>query len=120
MDNNYQVPTSSPNPTSGQSPYSTPSPLNPVTPTSPQNNDASHRKVGPVIVTLVVVLIVVIGALYLLASKINKESVPSENSTYSQVESASDVPTVTNPSDEVMDIQQDLEVSTSGLDEQNF
>ncbi len=86
-----------------------------------------HKKVGPIIATLVIVLVLVIAALYLFASRINQQSAPidaaASTNTAPQQTTASQsqsVQPVTNNSDDIQSIQADLNASTNGVDSQNF
>ena len=108
----------------------------PVTPTintpsySPVNNN--HKKVGPIIAILVIVLVLIIAALYLFASRINQQTTPinTENppvtkTVISNNEAAAttatqSVPIITNTSDDLQSMQNDLDASMNGLDNQNF
>jgi flagellar basal body-associated protein FliL len=85
-----------------------------------------HKKVGPIIAILIIVLILVIGALYLFASSINREQAPVDNSMANtngapaeSVEPQTVAP-VTNTSDEIEAIESDLNSSTNGLDNSNY
>lgn len=80
-------------------------PLSPESPVAP-----SGKKVGPVVAILVVILVIIIAALYLFASRINAPVTPE----------SAEVQPVTNNSDEVDQIFDDLNASTQGLDNQNF
>ena len=97
-----------------------------------QNGD---KKVGPIIATLIIVLILIIAALYLFASRINQPAIPDDNavtagnldgtqpargSTASPASTATEVQPVTNTSTDVNSLQSDLNNSTAGLDNQNF
>jgi len=44
-------------------------------------NGNGHKKVGPIIATLVIVLILIISALYLFASRLNEQAVPTDDTT---------------------------------------
>lgn len=96
-----------------------------------QNQSAQpieHKKVGPIVVTLVVVLVLVIVALYIFASKISQQNpldmtnadgdVPT--TTQSQPAAVQAVPTVTGTSTDVQSLQNDLNTSVNGVDNQNF
>lgn len=119
-------PTQQPNPSvsSGQITNNpSPAPVSSV----PNNTPAEHKKVGPIIGALIIVLILIIGALYLFASRINQEQVPvdttvAENNLNNTA--AATVPQtvqpVTNNADDVNSLQADLNASTNGLDNQNF
>lgn len=95
------------------------------------NPQAEHKK-GPMIATLVVVLVLVIAALYLFASvssnKGQQKNAP-ENTNVSVVTPVVEQNTanvteaikpVTNTSDELNDINADLNNSLDGLDKQNL
>ncbi len=100
-----------------------------------QNNIApEHKKVGPIIAVLIIILVLIIGALYLFASRINEEQVPTDSSVaadgtpsalqQSQTSSSGSadqfVQPVTNNADDVTSLEADLNASTKGLDGQNF
>ncbi len=74
---------------------------------------SEHKKVGPIVAILVAILILIIGALYLFASRVTVE--PMEMNTAQE-----SVQPVTNTSDDVTSIESDLDASTDGLDGQNF
>lgn len=91
-----------------------------------------HKKVGPIIATLVIVIVLVVAALYIFGSKLNKQSpiVPEQNTATSEL-SATDqmagmatptasVTPVTNKADDVQSINNDLNSALNGLDSQNF
>jgi len=84
----------------------------------------SQKKVGPIVVVLVIVLVLIVTALYLFASKISDQSTlnTDNNTALTNNEAAVMIPveTVTNTSDELQSLQNDLDVSTNGLDTQNF
>ena len=90
-------------------------PLNQQTPIMPNASASEHKKVGPIISILVIVLILIIGALYLFASKINQQSNPTGANQAQQ-----SVQAITNKSDDINDLQADLNAATQGLDNQNF
>ena len=95
-----------------------PAPTSPMPSTMP----VEHKKVGPIIAVLIIVLILVIGALYLFASNINQKSVPSDSTVAGtdQTTAPTGVQAITNNSDEVDSLQADLNASTQGLDGQSF
>ena len=93
--------------------------------TSPVMNASAPKKVGPIVAILVVVLILVIGALYLFASKMNQApAVPTDTNVAGSNADTSMAPQtvqpVTNKSTDVNSLQADLNASTQGLDAQNF
>ena len=77
----------------------------------------AEKKVGPIIATLVIVLILLIAALYLFASRITQPIIPDDSPD------ADTVPTVqpvTSTSTDLHALQNDLNASTNGLGGQNF
>ena len=79
------------------------------------------KKTGLVVITLVVILILILGALYLFASKSDSPSVPGDD--YDAVPLRNDeqaVQPITNDADDISSIEADLDASVEGLDEQNF
>ncbi len=75
----------------------------------------SKKKVGPIVVILAVVLILIIGALYLFASSSNKNAVPTDADLVAET-----VQPVTSTSDDVQDLDADLNASINGIDQQSF
>ncbi len=73
-----------------------------------------EKKVGPIVATLIIVLILIIAALYLFASKINQPAVPTDNSPAVADQGANTAATDGNS------LQSDLNGATNGLDKQNF
>lgn len=102
-------------------------PADPVMPGKGPNGD---KKVGPIIATLVIVLILIIAALYLFASRINQPAIPDDNDvtagdldgtvSTTTIAPAATVQPVTSTSTDVKSLQSDLDDSTKGLDNQNF
>lgn len=95
-------------------------------PTAPE-----HKKVGPIIAILIIILVLIIGALYLFASRINTEQTPVDSSVAanntaapSQNDASNNTSTtiqpVTGTSDDIGSLEADLNASASGLDNQNF
>jgi hypothetical protein len=93
---------------------------------SPMNSNG-HKKVGPIVAILIIVLVLIIAALYLFASRINQQTLPV-NTPITDMSLPNDneatvtqsVQSITNTSDDVQSLQDDLNTSTNGLDTQNF
>jgi len=88
--------------------------MNTIPPTNKE-----QKNVGPIISTLVIVLILIMATLYIFASHISQQTLPTDaliESTSTQTA----VQPVTNNSDDTNSIQSDLNASTKGLDNQNF
>ncbi|MDE1975113.1 MAG: hypothetical protein KGI49_01210 [Patescibacteria group bacterium] len=81
------------------------------------SRDNGEKKVGPIIATLVIVLVLIIAALYIFASHVTAPVLPDDGTAASQVAS---VPTVTSTSTDIRSIQNDLNNATNGLNGQNF
>lgn len=81
-----------------------------------------QKKVGPIIATLIIVLILIIAALYLFASKINQPAIPTDNTVGEDDSSmsAQAVVPVTSTSTDTDSLMNDLNNSTGSLDNQNF
>lgn len=97
-------------------------PINQTTPNGQQSapmNDEPNKKVGPIISTLVIVLILIIAALYIFASKVSQRTA-TDQMTDQPAATSTTVTPVTNNSDDLNSIQSDLNVSTNGVDNQNF
>jgi len=91
------------------------------------NNQApilpEHKKIGPIIMTLVIALVLIIVALYIFASKIGRQ-VKSDSNIYTNATTTivqpQEVPVVTNTADDTQSLKNDLNTSVQGLDSQNF
>ncbi|MFA6432561.1 MAG: hypothetical protein WCV82_01975 [Candidatus Paceibacterota bacterium] len=90
-------------------------------------NANGEKKIGPIVAILIIVLVLIIAALYIFASRINQSETPTddnvagETNTLSQPDTTgASVQTVTGTGDDVTSLQNDLDTSTSGLDNQNF
>ncbi len=102
--------------------------MDPINQSAPMNTPANTpvsnggKKVGPIIATLTIVLILIIAALYLFASRINRQSTSLETaSTTSSMTTNSDgQPVVATTNDDPASLQADLSASTNALDAQNF
>ena len=82
----------------------------------------TDKKVGPIISSLIIVLVLIFAALYLFASRITQPSL-TDDSTSGDTQTASSsngVKPVTSTSTDVKSLQSDLNASTNGLDNQNF
>lgn len=94
-------------------------------PAHPQGNPSEHKKFGPIVASLIVVLVLIFAALYLFAAKVSQHNA-ADNITDPTVSpttttsNSSTVQPVTNTSDDLQSIQNDLNDSTSGVDQQNF
>jgi len=81
-----------------------------------ENNASSQnaeKKVGPIVATLIIVLVLIIAALYLFASKINQSAIPTDGSDATTT-------AATGASQDIQSLQNDVNGATSGLDKQNF
>lgn len=88
-----------------------------------------HKKVGPIIAILVIVLVLIIGALYLFASRINQQQTPVDNTVADTNTNTPVAPVVVEPqtvqpvvnkADDVNALQADLNSATNGLGNQSF
>ncbi len=102
-----------------QQPQQSPAPVNSM--------PIEHKKVGPIIAILVIVLILIIGALYLFASRINQQqqvpvdnTIANNNANTPAVVEPQTVQPVVNKADDVNTLQADLNSATNGLNNQNF
>jgi hypothetical protein len=114
--------------TQNQAPNTTPINSNPAPAYTPTPVSGDHRKIGPVVAILVIVVVLIAAAIYLFASRVNT-NIPSpqtNNQTSFSIDddqsAAADgsVTPITNSSDDVGDLQADLDASVRGLDDQNF
>jgi len=90
---------------------------------NPQENPNGNKKIGPIVASLVIVLVLIFATLYLFAAKVSQHNA-AEDITDPTVSSTSTndatVQPVTNTNDDLQSIQSDLNTSTSGVDQQNF
>jgi len=102
-----------------QQPINNQPPVSPIiTPHSDGRNDSGEqKKAGPVIAIVVIVIVLVIAAIYIFASRSNDYD---QEMTGNEALLQAEVQPVTNTSDNVDDLYVDLEMSTDGIDEQNF
>ena len=84
--------------------------------TNNQTTSENKKNIGPIIATLVIVLILIIGALYIFASHISQQTLPADALNTS----TTTVQVITNKSDDVNSLQNDLNSSIDGLNKQNF
>ena len=82
----------------------------------------NHKKVGPIISTLVIVLVLIIAALYIFASRLNEQTLPSDatNDISEDSTTTAVVQPITSKATDVKSLQSDLDDSTKGLDQQSF
>lgn len=90
-----------------------------------QANMPEHKnKMGPIVAILVIVLVLIIGALYIFASRVNKDvplnTTTTDQSTTEQNQQVEEVPVVTNQANDTASLESDLNTSIKGLDNQNF
>ena len=85
--------------------------------------DNGHKKVGPIVATLVIILILIIAALYLFASRVNQQPIPTDTASVAVDSSSTDTQTVApinNSADDPQSLQNDLNSATNGVSSQNF
>lgn len=89
-------------------------------PANPGSNE--NKKVGPIVASLVIVLVLIFAALYLFAAKVSQHNAADNitDPTVSSTSSTQSVQPVTSDSDDLQSIQADLNASTNGVDQQNF
>ncbi len=88
----------------------------PVSP-APQGD----KKVGPIIASLIIVLVLIFAALYVFASRITQPIIPDDSTgDTEQATTSNSVKPVTSTSTDVKSMQADLNASTNGLDNKNF
>lgn len=83
-----------------------------------QTGAPSHKKIGPIIVVLVVILVLVIVGLYIFASRIDngtQDAWTSDTAVETPV-----IPAVTNISDDPQTLSDDLDAALEGIDAQTF
>ena len=90
-----------------------------VPPNSTMNTASSMpKKTGPMVGVLVVVLILIISALYLFASKLSTLSTPSDETSmmdsFDNAAAVQNVQPITNTSDDVQSLQNDLNSANAG------
>lgn len=91
----------------------------PITqPIQPAVAPQGEKKVGPIVATLIIVLILIIAALYLFASKINQSEAPIENVAVQEQQAVA--PAEISSENDVSALEAELDSATAGLEEQNF
>lgn len=85
--------------------------MNETSPAAPQ----TEKKVGPIVATLIIVLVLIIAALYLFAAKVNQPAIPTDATMNGSTTTAP----ANSPTD-IQSLQNDLNGATTGLDKQNF
>ena len=101
-------------------------PVTPPSTTPTITAPTSSNKVGPIIAIFVVVIIIIAVILYFVGSNSNKQvpppavntSVATQQADVNQA--ASSVQPITNSADDIQSLQNDLNNSTAGVDNQNF
>lgn len=77
-----------------------------------------EKKVGPIVATLIIVLVLIIAALYVFASKINTPADTTDAAAAADQTTLTVVKPTTNTSTDVKDLQNDLNSATDGLNTQ--
>lgn len=93
-------------------------PITPMNNNQTINTTPEHKKTGPMISILVIILILIIGLLYMFASRTEAPIIPNEYKA--PTETATEVKNITNSSDNVSDLEADLNTSVDGVDQQSF
>ncbi len=103
----------------------TPAPA-PASSPMPTNSPIPSKKIGPIIAVFVIIVVIIAAVLYFVGSNSNKP-VPSTSDNSSVAtqqadvnQAVSSVQPITNTSDDVQSLQNDLNNSTTGIDGQNF
>ncbi len=103
------------------------SPSSPTPPvTTPTRSNTSSKKVGPIIAIFVVVIIVIAAILYFIGANSNKQIIPPADNSPVATQQAdvnratTSVQPITNSTDDIQSLQNDLNNSTTGIDSQNF
>lgn len=98
--------------------------INPDTSANNMTGTPTNKKIGPIVTTLIIVLVLIIAALYIFASRLNEAaySVETPNGTEAsqQTIDVQEVKQITNTADDPESLLNDLNKSTEGLDSQNF
>ncbi len=90
--------------------------------TAPGTIGGAPKKVGPIIMSSVVVLVIIAVSIYFFASRAEHSSVtaPTKQTGASTTTTVQTVKPITNTADDPQSLQNDLNNSTTGLDSQNF
>ncbi|MFA6554405.1 MAG: hypothetical protein WCS89_02740 [Candidatus Paceibacterota bacterium] len=128
-------PFTAPAPIRPSTPIQQPTPTNTVPPIYTANNGNvvknTPKKVGPIVAGLVVIIILIVVALYILASRVNQQSTPVDNTTAINdlistdttpvvTETPAEIKPVTGTSDDLQSLQADLDTSIEGVDAQSI
>ena len=101
----------------------------PITPSLDTSGPTNNKKMGPIVATLIIVLVLIIGILFMIASRLNKNTTPIDSAsvanspilnTDNNVEPQTNIEPISDTSDDLQSIQNDLDKSISGIDEQNI
>jgi hypothetical protein len=84
---------------------------------NPNDHNNTEKKVGPIIASLIIILILLITALYVFASRISQPVTPNDGPSTDAVTA---VPPIAGTSTDLQSIQNDLNASTKGLNSANF
>ena len=107
------------NQTPAPAPAPAPSPM-------PIVQQKSSKKIGPIIAIFVILVVIIAAILYFVGANFNKQAPPSNDNSSVATQQAdvsqavSSVQPITNTSDDVQSLQNDLNNSTTGVDSQNF
>jgi len=85
---------------------------------TPQNGNG-EKKVGPIVASLIIVLVLVIAALYLFASRVKEPVIPEDDYAAGADNTGGSADNLGTSTD-VKDLQADLDKTASGLDNQSF
>ncbi|HEX7724217.1 MAG TPA: hypothetical protein VF438_00555 [Candidatus Paceibacterota bacterium] len=77
-----------------------------------ETTKVSEKKIGPIVATLIIVLVLIIAALYLFASKVKQSAIPTDTLDATT--------TVSTGHADLDDLRNELNDSTSGLEKENF
>ena len=93
--------------------------------------ESKNKKIGPIITAFAIIIVIIVAVLYIVGSKANKTAptLPDTSSVaYSETspvvndapQSTTSVQPINNTDDDLQSIQNDLNQSTTGVDNQNF
>lgn len=128
-------PAPTPAPIQSSTPVQSPAPANNIVPPNftvgNMPKSGNSKKVGPIVAGLVVIIILIVVALYVLASRVNQQATPIDNTTATNNSIPTDttplvpateveVKAVTGTADDLQSLQADLNASTNGVDAQSI
>jgi len=88
--------------------------------TAPGTVGGAPKKVGPIIMGSIVVLVIIAVGIYFFATRTDRDNMPAPTNQTGASTTVQTVKPITNTADDPQSLQNDLNNSTTGLDSQTF